>query len=119
MKTGVIVLGAIATLTAAMLLLRIELAGGRDELPPSAPAVPAMTSTTITPGVRPLPIAGTLPAEIPPMIDTTGLLTQSLTIDELLDQVAADAGDEFSAADRLQLAAELRADPELRKAFAD
>jgi hypothetical protein len=117
LKTAVIVLGAVATFTAAILLLRIEREGGRDELPPSASAVPAMTSTT-APGVRPLPIAGTLPAAIPPLTDTTGLL-QSLTLDELLDQVEADSGGAFSVLEREQLATELRADPELRSSFAD
>lgn len=118
MKTAVIVLGAVATFTAAILLLRIELEGGRDELPPSASALPAMSSMSTTPGVRPIPIAGTLPAEVPPLTDTTGLL-QSLTLDELLDQVEADSGGAFSVLEREQLATELRADPELRSAFAD
>jgi len=118
LKTAVVILGAVATFTAAILLLRIELEGGRDELPPSASAVPAMSSLSTTPGVRPLPIAGTLPAETPPLTDTTGLL-QSLTLDELLDQVEADSSGAFSVLEREQLAAELRSDPELREAFAD
>lgn len=118
MKTAGIVLGAVATFTAAILLLRIELEGGRDELPPSASAVPAMSSMSTTPGVRPLPIAGTPAAEVPPLTDTTGLL-QSLTLDELFDQVEADSGGAFSVLEREQLATELRADPDLRSAFAD
>lgn len=117
MKFAVMVLGAV-TMLAAGLLLRNAPEGGRDELPSSATAVPAMKSTPATPGVRPLPIAGTQPVEIPPSTDTTGLL-QSLTIDGLLDQVEADSAGDFSALDREQLAAELRADPDMRKAFAD
>jgi hypothetical protein len=52
------------------------------------------------------------------LTDTTGLL-QSLTLDELLDQVEADSGGAFSVLEREQLATELRADPELRSSFAD
>ncbi|MEX2151487.1 MAG: hypothetical protein WD793_14840 [Steroidobacteraceae bacterium] len=121
MKSGVILVGVAATLAAAFLLLHNDQEGGRDELPSFAsPLASSIAPSTTTPGVRqlPLPVTGIAPqGEILPLTDATGLLHQSLTIDELLDQVEADSGGAFSALEREQLAAELRADPELRKAF--
>ncbi len=54
-----------------------------------------------------------------PEFDTTGVLEQSLSADDLIDLVNADLGDGFVAVDREEFAALLRSDPELRKNFTD
>ena len=46
--------------------------------------------------------------EFLPESDTTGLLQESLTVDDLLVEIAADSGDEFTPIDRERLAVELR-----------
>ena len=58
-------------------------------------------------------------AEPLPESDTAGLLQPQPTLDELLDEINADLGHGAVAVDREQLAAVLRADPELHKAMTD
>jgi hypothetical protein len=58
-------------------------------------------------------------AELSPGPDTTGLLQESLSIGELLDEVSADAGEAFTAADRERLEAALRSDPEIRRSMSE
>lgn len=54
-----------------------------------------------------------------PDSDTTGLLQESLSTDQLVDLVNADLGDGFVPVDREGFKALLRSDPELRKNFTD
>ena len=54
------------------------------------------------------------PSVISTDVDTTGLLRESLTIAELLDEVNGDSGDGFTPVDRERFAAELESDPQLR-----
>lgn len=58
-------------------------------------------------------------SEFPSDSDTTGLLRESLTIDELLDEVNADSGAGFTPVDGASFAALLNSDPALRKALSD
>ncbi len=46
--------------------------------------------------------------EFLPESDTTGLLQESLTVDDLLDEIEADFAPEFTPVDRRRLEAELR-----------
>jgi hypothetical protein len=48
--------------------------------------------------------------------DTTDLMQESMTVDELLVEANADSGEGFTPVDRERLAELLRSDPELRKA---
>ncbi len=68
---------------------------------------------------RPAPVAAKLAREFLPVSDTTGLLQESLTIGELLDEIEADSGHEFMPVDRERLAAQLKSDPELRRVLSD
>lgn len=64
--------------------------------------------------------AGVSPAsEFLPQSDTTGLLQESLSIDDLLDELNADRGAEFIPVNRERFSAVLKSDPELRQAVAD
>ena len=63
-----------------------------------------------------LPGAGVATDEPLPTGDTTGLLQETITVAELLDQIDADTGEDFTPVDRERLAALLRSDPDLRRA---
>lgn len=54
------------------------------------------------------PIHASPAREFLPESDTTGVLQESLTVDDLLDEIDADSGDEFTPIDRERLAVELR-----------
>ncbi|HEX9707881.1 MAG TPA: hypothetical protein VGA24_09620 [Steroidobacteraceae bacterium] len=54
------------------------------------------------------PIHANPAREFLPESDTTGLLQESLTVDDLLDGIDFDSGDEFTPIDRERLAVELR-----------
>ncbi|MFZ2508116.1 MAG: hypothetical protein WAW79_06570 [Steroidobacteraceae bacterium] len=54
-----------------------------------------------------------------PDFDTSGLLQESLSADQLVDLVNADLGEGFVPVDREGFKALLRSDPELRKNFTD
>ncbi len=54
-----------------------------------------------------------------PDFDTSGLLQESLSADQLVDLVNADLGEGFVPVDREGFRALLRSDPELRKNFTD
>jgi hypothetical protein len=85
--------------------------------PLAGPAMPAIGAVAVPPvGRRPAPE----PEPLPDLDrDTTGLLDESLTIDELLDRIDADAGDGAEPVDRSKLAAALRSDAEIRKAMGE
>jgi len=79
---------------------------------------PAGIPTAVNPG--PPAGAGAIPAAEPlPEWDTTELLQESLTVNELVEVANADAGEGFTPVDHERLAALLRSDPELRKAVGD
>lgn len=69
-----------------------------DELIRHAPAAADVTS----------PVHASPAREFLPETDTTGLLRESLTVDELLDEISADSGDALTPEDRERLAVELR-----------
>ena len=105
---GLIALCAVATLALSHTPKRVR----AGETPASqAQATMAGTTDHRRPPAR--------ASAIPPSIistdaDTTGLLRESLTIAELLDEVNGDSGDGFTPVDRERFAAELKSDPELR-----
>lgn len=89
-----------------------------DIVNPQPPAVPAAAATPA--GMIGIVTANvSLESEYLPESDTTGLLQESLSIDELLDLVNDDPGDGFIPVDRERFAALLRSDPELRKALSE
>lgn len=122
MKIAAIAFGAVLALAATALLLRDGAGSGAGAKPQaSLAAVPAIRRTIIGPGGRQqlLPAVARSRPESMPTADTTGLLEQPLSIDELLDSLDADTGKDFSPMDREHLAAVLRSDPEIRKAMGD
>jgi hypothetical protein len=58
-------------------------------------------------------------AEFPEGPDTTGLLQESLTVDDLLELADADTGGDSEPVDRSTFAALLKSDPELRRVIAN
>jgi hypothetical protein len=124
LRIGAITICVLATLAGAFALNRnaVSVAPNRQALTaPVAATTMAGTSEILTSDDRRLVTpAGAAPAsELLPESDTTGLLKESLTIDDLLDKVNADSGDGFTPVDRERFAAMLRSDPELRKAIAE
>ena len=63
-----------------------------------------------------LPDVGAATDKPLPTGDMTGLLQETITVGELLDEIDADTGEEFTPIDRERLTALLRSDPELRRA---
>lgn len=122
MKFAGFAFGAVLALTAMALLLRDGADGGAWAKPQAWPAADTAIGRTGIGSVgrqRELPAARIPQPESLPTADTTGLLDQSLSIDELLDRVDADTGEDFNPVDREQLATVLRSDPEIRKAMGD
>jgi len=124
LRVGTITICALATLAGSHALKRNitdEIMDTRAPATSAAAATPARTMTVLAADDWRHPtLVGASPAsEFLPESDTTGLLQDSLTIDDLLDETDADSGDGFTLVDREQFAAELRSDPELRKAIAE
>ena len=122
MRIAVIVLVALATFAVSFAWHRNPQGGGqRERRPADATATltgPAGILTTRDPELPAGP--GAIPAhESLPEWDTTGLLQESLTVDELLEAANADSGEGFTPVDRERLAALLLADPELRRTIGD
>ncbi len=124
LRIGVVTFCALATLAGSFALKRNATSDVMDRQRPTAPAAAATLARTIdivtANDRRRMTPAGVSPAsEFLPQSDTTGLLQESLSIDDLLDEVNADPGSGFIAVDRDRFAAVLRSDPELRKAIAE
>ena len=121
MRTSVIVLVALATFAVSYAWHRNPQGGGQRERRTAA----ATATLTGPAGIgaivdREIPARAVSPAREPlPESDTTGLLQESLTVDELVDGANADSGEGFTPVDRGELAELLRSDPELRKAVGD
>ncbi len=71
-------------------------------------AIDDLNGRALVTAVVAAPIHAIPAREFLPESDTTGLLRESLTVDELLDEVDADAGDVLTPADRERLTVELR-----------
>jgi hypothetical protein len=124
LRIGTVIICVLATLTGSFALKRNIADEVLDKRAPATPAAAATRARTMTvlaadDRLRPTPVGASPETELLPESDTTGLLQESLTIDELLDEVNADSGDGFTLVDREQFAALLRSDPELRKALAE
>jgi hypothetical protein len=122
LRIGTITICALATLAGSFALKRNiadEVLDKRAPATPAAAATPARTMTVLAADdwQSPTPAGASPESEFLSEADTTGLLRESLTIDELLDEVNADSGDGFTPVDRERYAALLRSDPELRKAL--
>jgi hypothetical protein len=123
LRIGAITICVLATLAGAFALNRNATSDIMNRQPPTTPAAvitPARTIEIVTASdLRHMTPAGVSPAsEFLQQSDTTGLLRESLSIDDLLDEVNADPGAGFTPVDRERFAAMLRSDPELRKAIA-
>ena len=83
------------------------------------PALQTPAAVSQPPGDGRVPAAaGTIPPfAISTGVDTTGLLRESLSVADLLEEVNGDTGPEFTPVDRERFAAELRSDPDLRDAL--
>ncbi len=84
------------------------------------------TAALIDPAGFPAPGQSLLPVESPgpaaeplPAGDTTGLLLESVMLDDLLIEANGDSAEGFTPIDRERLAEQLRSDPELRKVVGD
>jgi hypothetical protein len=89
---------AFCTLAAVAGIFALKRSAPIDDLKRQAPATADVTR----------PVHAGPAREFLPESDTTGLLRESLTVDELLDEIDADAGDALTSADRERLAVELR-----------
>lgn len=98
MNKLLIVTIAFCTLATVAGLFASEHRAPVDDLIRHAPAAADVTS----------PVHASPAREFLPESDTTGLLRESLTVDELLDEIDADSGDALASADRERLAVELR-----------
>jgi|APLak6261659120_1056016.scaffolds.fasta_scaffold14231_2 hypothetical protein len=122
LRIGATTICALAVLAGSFELKRNATSDIRDRQPSTAPATVTTLARTIdiisADDRRRMTPAGAGPAsEFLPQSDTTGLLQESLSIDDLLDEVNADPGPGFVPVDRDRFAAMLRSDPELRKAI--
>lgn len=121
---GAISFCALATLAGSIALKRDTAGDVMDQAAPTGPAAAAALAwttdiATINNRRRTTPAGASHTSEFLPESDTTGLLQESLTIDDLLNEIDADAGIGSSAVDRERFAAVLRSDPELRRAIVD
>jgi hypothetical protein len=98
MNKPLIVTIAICTLAAVAGFFALKRSAPIDDLNGQAPATAVVAA----------PIHASPAREFLPESDTTGLLQESLTVDDLLDEIDADSGDEFTPVDRERLAVELR-----------
>ena len=116
----------IACMGAAVVTVAVSFALHRQALqeqmaPPSSigsmtPEIQLMETTAST-DRKLAPAGGARATDEPlPAGDTTGLLQETITVGELLDEIDADTGEDFTPVDRERLAALLRSDPELRRA---
>lgn len=122
LRIATITLCALATLAGSFALKRNftdEVLDTRAPATPAAAPARRMTILAADDWRRPTPTGASPASEFLPQSDTTGLLQETLSIDDLLDEVNADSGDGFTLVDREQFAALLRSDPELRKALAE
>jgi hypothetical protein len=124
LRIGAITICALATLAGSFALKRnatSEIMHRQQPTTPDAVAtLDAAVGTAMANDRRRMPPTGANPAtEFLPQSDTTGLLQESLSIDDLLDIVDADTGDDFTPVDHGRFAALLKSDPELRRAAAD
>jgi hypothetical protein len=92
---GTIVFCALAAVAASF---AFERGPPTDDLNGNAPATIVVTA----------PVHASPAREFLPESDTTGLLQDSLTVEDLLEEIDADSGDEFTPTDRERLAVELR-----------
>jgi hypothetical protein len=92
---GTIVFCALATVAGSFAFKR---GAPTDDLNGNEPAITVVTA----------PVHASPAREFLAESDTTGLLQESLTVEDLLEEIDADAGDEFTPIDRERLAVELR-----------
>ncbi|MGQ0430385.1 MAG: hypothetical protein ACT4UQ_10675 [Gammaproteobacteria bacterium] len=109
-----LILGGLVAAASFLARRPADEAGLNPVLPAASVAATAQVDPIALPQFR-----AAAAAEFPPGPDTTGLLQESLGIDDLLDEVEADTGDGSTPVDRERLAAALRSDPELRSAMAE
>ena len=90
----------------------------QEAMPTEREAGPAAIEGAPPVADGPWPAADRVPvAELDFESDTTGLLLESRTVDQLLDGASAASAEPLDPADRERLAMLLRTDPELRKQF--
>jgi len=123
LRIGIIAFCVLATVAGSLALKRNTMGEVFDQRAPAKPVAVATQCTMriLTANDRRRPTrTGVSPAsERLPESDTTGLLRESLTIGELLDELNADSGAGFTPVDGRRFADLLRSDPELRKAIAE
>lgn len=124
LRIGAITICALAVLAGSFELKRNATSDITNRQPSTAPAAVTTLARTIdiisANDRRRMTRAGASPvSEFLPQSDTTGLLQESLSIDDLLDEANADPGPGFIPVDRKRFAALLRSDPELRKVIAE
>lgn len=124
LRIGAITICALATLAGIFALKRNATSEVMHRQQPTAQAAVAAldgaADAVMANDHGEMPPTGANPgSEFLPQSDTTGLLQESLSIDDLLDIVNADTGDDFTPVDRGRFAALLKSDPGLRRALAD
>lgn len=120
-RIGLIAFLAVLSFAVTLAMKRHAIGELRVGAPAGEPAAATpVNATGAAPETRQgAPIAAAALNEVPDATDTTGLLEESLGIDELLDIVDADSADGFAPINRKQLAAQLESDPALREALGD
>lgn len=120
---GTVAFCGLIALTGLFLLQRVASSNGKSRLALAVPAAAIARAGTIrfakADDRRPARMSVSPASELPSDSDTTGLMRESLTIDELLDEVNADSGAGFTPVDRGNFAAWLNSDSALRKTLSD
>ncbi len=114
--------GLLATVAVFAIWPRSQPSHEQDRSAPIVVPVAAQTaivSSTDASAAAAAPVFPQPAREVIPDSDTTGLLLESPTVDELLDAANAGSVEPLAEADRAELADFIRSDPELRKHIRD